>query len=222
MGKSIRIINAWVVAVGLSAVNCQAALVTSSSSLTPSTVIDFQQFTTLAIADAIPVQVGTPVGWDVEVFGIGNDTYIGPVSHSLGSNGSWNSTSDPSFYSARLPVGTSLAMDFVFNTMPVMGVGGFMNYAPGYGPVLIEAYDASGTLLESHEISTVAPISTPGGLNQGAFRGILRTSADITTFRLAGGYAVIDNLAFIGVPEPASIFCLGMGGACLFKRKRKG
>jgi hypothetical protein len=200
-------------ALAMSYTAADAALITTPAPLTPATVIDFQQFTSVALANAVPVQVGTPVGLDVELFGVGTyDTFVGPVSHNLAGNGSWNSTGDVNFRSVRLPVSTALAFDFVFNTAPVMGVGGFMNYAPGYGPVLIEAYDAGGALLESYTISTVAPISTPGGLNQGAFRGILRGTNDIARFRVAGGYAVLDNLTFIGVPEPASALLLGLLG----------
>ena len=198
-----------------------AALITTAAPLTPATVVDFQQFPSVVFANAVPLQVGTPVGLDIELFGIGTfDTYVGPVSHSLGTNGSWNSTGDVNFRSARLPVGSSLAMEFVFNTAPVSGVGGFINYAPGYGPVLIEAFDAGGALLESYALTTVAPInSAPTSLNEGAFRGIQRTTSDISRFRLSGGFAVIDNLTFTGVPEPASAVLLGLGGLALIKRR---
>lgn len=169
----------------------------------------------------MPVQVGSAVGMDVELYGYGTyDTYVGPVSHGLGGNGSWDSSGDPSFYSVRLPVSSSTAFEFVFNDGPVSGVGGFMNYAPGYGPVTIEAYDAGGTLLESHTIDAVAPISTPGGLNEGAFRGILRGTADISAFRVSGGFAVLDDLTFNAVPEPASLFLLSIGGLLLGRRNK--
>lgn len=201
--------------------NTQAALITTAAPLAPSTVIDFQQFPLVVFANAVPLQVGTPVGLDVELYGFGTfDIYVGPVSHSLGSNGSWNSTGDVNFRSARLPVGSSLAMEFVFNTAPVSGVGGFINYAPGYGPVLIEAFDIGGVLLESYTLTTVAPINTaPSSLNEGAFRGIQRLTSDISRFRLSGGYAVIDNLTITGVPEPTSVLLLGLGGLALIKRR---
>ncbi len=201
--------------------SAHAALITTAAPLAPSTVIDFQQFTSVAFASAVPVQVSAVAGEDVELFGIGNDTFVGPVSHSLGGNGSWNSTSDPNFRSARLPTSLALAMEFVFNTAPVRGVGGLMNYAPGFGPVLIEAYDAGGVLLESHTISTVAPISTPGALNDGAFRGILRATDDIAVFRISGGFAVIDDLTFTRVPEPVSSALLGLGGLGFLIRGRR-
>lgn len=207
------------ICLGASGVN--AALITTAAPLVASTVIDFQQFTSVVLANAVPVQVSAVVGEDVELFGIGYDTFVGPVSHNLAGNGSWNSTTDSNFRSARLPVSTAMAMDFVFNTAPVRGVGGFMNYAPGYGPVLIEAYDAGGILLESHVISAVAPISTPGALNDGAFRGIFRATNDIARFRLSGGYAVIDDLTFTRVPEPASMLLLTLGGLGLLTREER-
>lgn len=209
---------------GLAAGGAHAALITSAVPLGPTTVIDFQQFASVNFANAVPLQVGTPVGLDVELYGIGTfDTYVGPVSHSLGSNGQWNSTTDVNFRSARLPVSSSLAMDFVFNTAAVSGVGGFMNYAPGYGPVTIEAFDAGGVLLESYVIDTVAPINTaPGSLNEGEFRGIQRGTADIARFRLSGGFAVIDDLTFTGVPEPASLVLMAASGLALITRNFRG
>jgi hypothetical protein len=202
--------------------SAHAALITSASSLGPATVIDFQQFAGVAFANTTPVQVGVPVGEDVELFGIGASTFVGPVSHGLGGNGSWNSTTDVNFRSVRLPTGVALAMEFVFNTAPVRGIGGFMNYAPGTSAtVLIEAFDAGGTLLESYDLLTAAPINTsPTSVNDGAFRGILRTSADITRLRVSSAFAVLDDLTFTRVPEPASVSLLVLGGLGALTRGR--
>jgi hypothetical protein len=49
-------------------------------------------------------------------------------------------------------------MTFAFAT-PVTGVGGFINYAPGYGTPVIAAYDSTRTLLETTTLS----FSTGGG-----------------------------------------------------------
>jgi PEP-CTERM motif-containing protein len=201
--------------------SAQAALITTSAPLGPSAVIDFQQFSSVAFANAVPVQVGVPVGEDVEMFGLGTfDSYVGIISYSLGGNGQWLTSADVNFRSAYLPVSTSLAMEFAFNTGPVRGVGGFMNYAPGFGPVLIEAYDAGGSLLEAYDLTSAAAISTgPTSINQGAFRGILRAAPDISRFRVSASFAVLDNLTFTRVPEPASVLVLGLGGVGLLTRE---
>ena len=201
---------------------CQAnaALVTNATGFGPSTVIDFQQFTSVNYANAVPLQVGSAVGMDVDLFGFGTyNTHVGPKSHSLGPNGQWNSTFDTNFYSVGLPVSSALAFEFVLNDGPVSGIGGFMNYAAGYGPVTIAAYDSGGGLLETHTIDVVAPINTPAGLNEGAFRGILRGTADISAFRVSGGYAVLDDLTFNAIPEPASAALIGLGSVMLLRKR---
>lgn len=67
------------------------------------------------------------------------------------------------------------------NRIPVHSVGAFMNYAPDprYGPTYIDALDSSGNILESYELNSSAPISTPYGVDAGASRGITRSTADI-------------------------------------------
>ncbi len=202
--------------------SAQASLITTSAPLGPSTVIDFQQFSSVVFASAVPIQVGATVGEDVEVFGLGTfDSYVGPISYSLGGNGQWLTSADVNFRSAYLPVSSSLAMEFVFNTGPVRGVGGFMNYAPGFGPVLIEAYDAGGILLETYDLTTAAAINTASNsINQGAFRGILRAAPDISKFRITASFAVMDNLTFTRVPEPASLALLTLGAAGIGIKRR--
>jgi hypothetical protein len=106
-------------------------------------------------------------------------------------------------------------------------VGGFMNYAPGFGSPIISAIGADGTtVLESYDLSIDAPISTGvSAVNDGAFRGIERASNDIYFFRLAGGYLLTSNLE-VGVgaqtPEPASFGLAGAGLLFLgFKLRRR-
>lgn len=215
------IASATVLSLALS--GASAALITSSASLAPATVIDFQQFTSVALANAVPVQVSAAVGEDVELFGLGSsNTFVGPINYNLAGNGTWDSGVDPNFRSAYLPTSVAVAMEFVFNTAPIRGVGGFMNYPPGFGPVLIEVYDSGGTLLETYDLVTAAPINTPSNsVNEGAFRGILRASNDISRFRVTANFAVLDDLTFTRVPEPASLALLTIGGLGFLTRGRR-
>jgi hypothetical protein len=126
-------------------------------------------------------------------------------------------------------------MTFQFNSGPVSHVGAFVNYAPdtyapGTGTFLIQALDSNGNVLESYDITTLAPISTPNQIDAGAFRGISRSTADIAAFRLLGALNLADNLTFsraavTTAPEP-STFAGAATGILMFVgyawRKRHG
>ena len=89
-------------------------------------------------------------------------------------------------------------------------------------PAMIEALGISGNILESYNIEALAPISTPGGLNAGAFRGISRAQGDIYGFRLSNRITVVDDLTFVkAVPEPSIIglFATGLFGLGFARRK---
>ena len=93
-------------------------------------------------------------------------------------------------------------MLFSFNDGPVSGVGGFMNYVVSatsqLDHLIITAYDSGMNVLERYNITNVADIVTPDGYNDGAFRGILRSSPDIAYFEVSGEGPVLDNLTFSG------------------------
>jgi hypothetical protein len=132
--------------------------------------------------------------------------YYGAASYGLGSNGFWDwsfvATNGTGSITASLGGGFGLA-------------GGFINYAPGWGPALIEALAADGvTVLESYDLTVLAPITTTGG-NQGDFRGIARAQNDIYFMRLSGAYILIHSLevgdAAGRLPEPMSLSLVGLG-----------
>jgi hypothetical protein len=197
----------------------QAVLSTSSGDLSNPAVIDFSQFLVQTSVNA-GIQVGGLVGEDVFLTAVG-DARVGPMNHGLGDNGFWSRSGA---LSNDLTQG---AMTFTFNDGPVSGVGGFTNYCTGsqFGcttSVLIEALDNFGAVLEGYDLAVSAPISTPAGVDAGAFRGIVRPTADIYALRLSYGFHVIDDLAFTRVPEPSSaVLCIvGVAAAGLSARRR--
>ena len=158
----------------------------------------------------------------------GSNVWYGDVSYGLNDNGSWSNFAwvGGNCYAGEACTAT-IDLGRAYST-----VGGFMNYAvsggvPVYGSggdPLIEAIAADGTtVLESYDLFTAAPISTPGGSNDGAFRGIARGSADIAYLRISGSYLIEHDLTLAGaaVPVPATIYLLGTGIAGLAAVRRR-
>jgi hypothetical protein len=88
--------------------------------------------------------------------------------------------------------------------------------------------------LETYDVTTCADIVTPNGVNAGAFRGIERTSADISYFAITGLAPALDDLTFRPrsapnpnpdpepVLEPSTLLLLGagLGGLVIWRRRR--
>ncbi len=120
------------------------------------------------------------------------------------------------------------------------GVGAFMNYVPLCGtadkrPPTISLLGASGAVLETYNVDALGRIVTPNGLNEGAFRGALRSQADVFGVQFTGAFLVLDNLQIAGlptgvtpppvttVPEPRSgvLIAAALGGIHLARRIRR-
>ena len=93
----------------------------------------------------------------------------------------------------------------------------------------VTALDSNGNVLESYDLSLLVPINTPGQTDGGAFRGIMRPTADIAALTVSDGFVVLTDLTFshdaTAVPEPASqtLLCLGtlsVGGYCWRRNKQ--
>lgn len=178
-----------------------AALVTSDIISSP-VVIDFSTQATVSAVTG-PVQIGSLVGQDVTVQTVDGSSqlYTNYNGWGLTSNGTWGT---PQTYVGS---NSTSGLRFSFNGGPVSQVGGFINYAPNSPHLVITALDAGLNVLETYDITNLADIVTPGGLNAGAFRGIVRQTADIAFFEVSALAPVLDNLTFSsngGTPPPST------------------
>jgi PEP-CTERM motif-containing protein len=183
------------------------------------------------------VITSVPSGGTTTAFPGGNTCFLGPSSGTVGAfpvtatnNACYNDDNPYHFYAngdwLMSVVGDNSGVTVItFNLMgDYASIGGFMNYAPGYGTPIIAALDSSMNLLESYDLSVAAPISTPGGNNAGAFRGISRPTADIRYFEISGSRIAIHDLTTAGAeaPEPGTFVLIGAGGIALaWRRKRR-
>ncbi len=140
----------------------------------------------------------------------GQGSVVGQGNYGLGGNGSFGGDA------IYIGVDSGSGYAQLVLSSPVSQLGFFMNYLPGStNPPVIEALDVDGNPFASYDLSALAPISTPGGFNEFAFRGISSDATDIYGLRFGGSYILLTGTADgtppppSPIPEPGSFFALG-------------
>ncbi len=192
-------------------------LITSSSVLVSATAADFNQFSSTTRFTSSPVPIGGPAGSDITVSSTNPDgSVLGPGPYNLGDNGVWDTQIRFVGLDVDLFGNDRYSLIFHFNDGPLTAVGLYLNYAvqagSGFGDVIMAALGPGDTVLESYDLAQLAPISTADASDQAAFRGIVRTSADIQGLSLSNSAVAVQSfLVSSSVPEPGTLRLIALG-----------
>lgn len=154
----------------------------------------------------------------------GSGSVVGQGSYGLGTNGSFGGNA------VYIGVDSATGYAQLLGTVGLSQLGFFFNYAPNNGVdnATISTLNAAGDVMESFDLETLAPISTPGGFNEFQFRGVVSDNADIYGLRFGGNYILASgtatgDIATGGVPEPATwgLMIMGFGATGVLVRRRR-
>jgi hypothetical protein len=211
-----------------------AVLVATPPAAAP--LIDFAQFAPIGrigfsggeppfVIDALPsedVLMRAVAGPGTVAIILGNHT---PPAHPdnsyyLNTNGHWGPGR-----AGFLATGGSTQVHTIrieFEGGPVSSVGGLFNYSFPFMPTAsISALDENLAVIEQYTINEVAPISTPGLVDAGEFRGITRSQNDIYAMQITGNFVVVDDIRFFRIPEPRAILLSALAVSLLIARRTK-
>lgn len=149
----------------------------------------------------------------------GNGGVLGQGSYGLGDNGSFGGDA----VYAGLD-GAEGWMRFSFDTAQT-SFGVYANYSPGSGPdPMIRVLRADLSVIEEYNLAVDAPISTPGGFNEFAFRGIA-SSESFMVFELSNSYIIAagspDGVPVVPEPETYALMLMGLGTIGMVARRRQ-
>ena len=156
----------------------------------------------------------------------GQGSVVGQGSYGLGANGSFGGDA------VYIGVDSGTGYAQLLGTTGYDQMGFFVNYGPGFGTnATFWTLDVDGNVIDEFDIVSLAPISTPGGFNQFAFRGVAYDDGTkIYGMRFGGNYILLTGTddgvpdpGGGGVPEPATwamlIAGFGLVGTAMRRRK---